>query len=164
MAHTLEISIVDGKNRTSTTTVQLPIGFTLAQYSAYALALRNALLNVITGGFRGAELCVEVDLSGVLQVGKPLVASDVEEIGEFVYQAANGLRTQVNIPAYDEANTALGSDVIDDSLAAVIAFNGFMVNGFDPGTGNVEPCDIGGSSIAALLTQRERFRNSGPAN
>lgn len=163
MAYKLGFEFQDAKSKTSSSTVWVPSGFTQAQYESFAQDWIDNAAQIALGIITGAKICIRVPIGSIDQTGKPAAASDVEEVGEYIFESAAGFKTQMNLPAYDEADTLPNSDAIDQADAGPAALISAMLNGVtltDTVT-VVEPCDIGGSDIDTLLSATERFRNSG---
>lgn len=164
MAHELSYTIIDDKGDTAKNTMYLPEGLTVAQYEEFADTLIDNIINMLLGGVLKAQLCIKVPISSIDQTGKPTATSDVENVGEFVFESASGFRSVINIPGYDESEVFAGSDVIDEAQAGASGFISAIVTGVtltDTVT-VVSPVDVGGDDLTRLITARERFRNSGP--
>lgn len=159
--YTLEIGVVDNKGQRSVSRIFLPTGFTFAQYTSYAQDYADAVALCIGGGITGVNLSLDVDLSALVQTGKPTLLSDVEETAEFILRTAGNRRAFVAIPTYDENKTVAASDELDRTDADVLAFINLLEDGITVNAANVSPCDIGDDDVVEVVTALERFRNSG---
>lgn len=163
MAIALEViySIEDDDGDIATTSIKVPNGFSIAQYTEFAAAMADIVQNLLDGALRSADLCLSVDISAI--GNNTLVeASNADEIAAFQFITTDSRRVNVNLPAYSADNfTIAGSDDLDQSDADVMAFITAMTSGLAVTGGTIEPCDVGEDDIVDLLTAREAYRSSG---
>ena len=154
-------TIADRRNKTGTTSVNIQDGLDEADTDVFANAWAAALDNIIFGVIRSAVAIIDVALSGL--VGNVAGgASDVEEVGEFLFYTIAGTKVEVNIPAISEGIVDNETGNIDLTDAGVAAFVTAMTDGISGIAAQpIGPTDVGGSSIATLRQARGRFRNSG---
>lgn len=153
-------TVIDASGERGTTSVNLPTGFTLTGFSEFGVALAELLDAMLGGRVESAEICFGVDIS-TLTSNVALSTSDVEEIGNFVFQTNIGSAVRVNIPCIDETVVASGSDDIDLANVNVAAFIAGVENGIPTIGGTVSPCDVDEEDLTSLWFARERFRASG---
>lgn len=164
MAVEFKYNIKDTKGMKASTSVYAADGFTYAQYQEAIQKVWDRIRALIGGILGSAQICIDIDLSGVVQTGRPLAASDVEEVGEFIVSASDGTQSQINVPTLDELTVLANSDVLDDADANITAFKDAILTGvlLDDGVTTVVPVNIAGFDLDAIDSALERFRNSGP--
>ena len=151
---------IDASGERGTTAVNLPDGFTLAQFGEFGAAMATLLDGVLGGKVESAEICFSVDISAFTS-NTALSTSDVEEIGAFQFKTSDNLPVNINIPGIDETLVAAASDDIDIADTDIAAFITAMETGFVTTGGTISPCDVAETDIVSLTTARERFRASG---
>lgn len=157
----LTYSVQDESGDVATTSVKIPSGFSLAQYTEFGAAFATLVNNVILGKITGAELVLDVDIAA-LALNLLGGASDVEEIGAFRFDTAEGRRVVVNIPGLDEDTVTPGTDNLNQSNAGILAFIQAMTSaGITTTGGTIYPCDIGEDDIVTTVSATERARASG---
>lgn len=163
MAVALELTytVTDAKGAQSTTTINVPTGFSLPQYTEFAAGMATLIDTILRGRVSGADLCVAADISG-LALNIPPGDDDVEEVASFVFATSEGRRVSLNIPGAPDNIAISGSDDLNtDSNASVQAVVNMMTNGIAVTGGTIQPCDVGEDDIVLLIEARERFRSSG---
>ncbi len=153
-------TVNDDGDGDGTTTVNLPTGFTLAQFSEFGAAMATLIDAILGGRVESAEICYGVDLSG-LTSNVALSSSDVEEIGSFSFLTTGGFPVKVNVPCIDELTVAPNSDDLDQADPAIAAYIAAMENGISTTGGTMSPTDVAEDDINTTVYARERFRASG---
>lgn len=152
--------IVDRRNRSATTSVKVVTGSSEASVTGFATAWADAIDNLINGVIRSASALLGVDISAL--VGNVAASSsDVEEVGSFQFETAEGIVVDVNIPAFDETLINNDTGQIDQTLTAVQNFTTMMLDGITVSATLVEPVDVGDTDLIKLNYAKERSRNSG---
>lgn len=153
-------TVIDDDGDRSTTTINIPTGFSLAQIGEFGAAMATLVDAILHGRVESAGVSFSVDISALINniTGS---TSDVEEIGAFKFTTADGYPVSVNLAGLDEGFVAVGTDDLDQALPAVAAFITAMENGISVVGGTISPCDVGESDIITTNSARERFRASG---
>lgn len=152
--------IDDDAGNVSTTSLPLPEAFTLAQLTEFAQGFAPIIDAIIHGRFKGADLCVNINVGG-LSNNNISTISDVEEIAAFEFVTVNGDRVKLNVPGCPDLAVLAGSNELDTADAEVAAVITMMESGLAVTSGTKEPCDVGASDIVDTLFAREHFRSSG---
>jgi hypothetical protein len=153
-------SYLDDSGKTGTQAIDIPITFSLAQYTEFGRAMAALIDEIVHGVVSSAALTVNVDISGL--TSNTLVAdSDVEEIGSFQFSTADNRRVLINVPAFDESKVLAGSDNLDISDTDVAAFIAAIENGVAVTGGTIIPSDVEDIGNLELSAARELFRSSG---
>lgn len=164
MAHAVKIiyTIKDNKGKLATMEIKVPTGLTVANYIEFAQEMGTLVVAMTIGQIVNVGVALTVDILPGWPTD-PGLTSDVEEKGAFQYLVAGNWRTGVNLPTLSELLVVDGSDNLDLTDAAVIAFNDAMVDGIllPVGAVTVQPTDARENDIEALIFARERFRASG---
>lgn len=151
---------IDDSGERGTTAINLPTGFSLAQFGEFAESMATLVDAILGGKVESAEICFGVDISA-LTSNTALSTSDVEEIGAFQFLTLGNFPVAVNVPCIDELLVASGSDDIDQSDADIIAFISAMESGISTAGGTISPTDVAEDDIVTTVSARERFRASG---
>lgn len=158
MPYSVLISLVDGKNETGVVTIPIPDTTTATN----AIAFGSLIFDLVQGLTSGGNLVAKVifDIPGLVS-NNPLGASDVQEIGKFVFRGVTGFLKSLGIPAFTETKFVPGSDQIDVTDVDVAAFVTAMTDGIDttPAGGNatIQPCDIRGVDLDELVSAAEAW-------
>lgn len=167
MTHAVQIiyTIKDNKGKLATCTIKVPTGLTVANYLEFGQEMGTLINNIVIGQIVSVGVALTVDLlPGWSQT--PGVTSDVEEKASWQYMAAGNWRTGTKVPTLSELLVVDGSDNLDLTDAAIIAFNDAMIDGIllPVGAITVQPCDARENDIESLVFGREVFRASGKRN
>lgn len=150
----------DQAGKTSTNTMYVPNGLTLAQYQE-GLAAAAALLDEISGAvMEGMGYSVDVDISA-LTGNVASGTADVEDIGAFQFATADGRPVNVNVPGIIDTLTPAGSDALDQAQVDVAAFISMFEDGLAVTGGTIIPSDVDEDDIVSTNFAREGVRNSG---
>jgi hypothetical protein len=153
-------TVIDDSGERGTTEINVPTGFSLAQYTEFGAAMATFLDAILGGKVESADICFGVDLSG-LTSNTALSTSDVEEIGAFVFQTSEGLNVICNVPCIDELTVISGSDDLDQAHVDIAALITAFEDGLVTAGGTIEPTDVAEVDIVTTISARERFRASG---
>lgn len=149
-------TVEDAATNRSTTSIKVPTTFALADYIEFGQGLIVLAGAIMRGVVRTAELCLDIDISG-LTGNTVSTLSDVEEIAAFEFVTAEGNRVKLNIPGCPDGVTITDTNTLDPTDPQVATIITMMEDGL---TG-VQPCDVGGDDIVDTLFAREHFRSSG---
>lgn len=150
----------DASGDKATTSIDVPISFSLAQYGEFASDMA-ALIDAFIGGvIVSAGLTVNIDLSG-LTSNATLSTADVEEVGAFLFTTGEGRPVDVNVPCIIETLEAAGSDNLDQADADIAAFISAIEDGIATAGGTIAPCDRGEGDLTTTVYARSELRNSG---
>lgn len=157
------VSVVDGKNESSTIEFHIPSTTTLANIIAFGKAIAVLVDPLIGGQITRIGACLNVPLPAGLKA-TPQTLSDVEEGAMFNWRTVGGFPTKFRLPTFLEANIIAGTREVDLTDADVLAlFNG-MITGVDVtgqgGTGSVAPTDGRDDDILSLTSALELFQAS----
>lgn len=153
-------TVIDDSGERGTFSMNLQIGFSLAQFGEFAASMATLTDALMSGRLESAEICFGIDVSG-LTGNTALSSSDVEEYAAFKFATGDNLPVNVNIPGIDELIVASGSDDIDLADVNVAAFVSAMENGIATTDGTIRATDVGEKLVDVLVNARERMRASG---
>lgn len=155
LAVTVNFTITDAKGKSAVTKVRVPTGFSLADYSQFAIAMGNLIAAVSDGVITDISVGIPLSLSGATIRAVANTTADIAK--KALLNAASaiaGLFTRYNIPTYNEAKTVDGSDEIDTSDPDVSA----LIAVYESGAGGTAPVDARENDISDITTAREIFR------
>jgi hypothetical protein len=153
-------SIQDAKGQTSVQKINFPVAADIAVLQDFVVTTATMINAIITGKIISAGIGLEVDLSTATIRATPLVNSDVEEGARFNWATALNTNTNFRMPTFDEAYLFDGTQEVDTTDAAVIAFTERVLNGRTVGLTNVSPSDDRGEDINTLVSARESFQST----
>jgi len=153
-------TVADENGELGTTSVNIPTGFSLSQYSEFGSAMATLLDKILDGRVESADICFFVDISALTN-NIPIATSDKEAIGAFQFRTLQNTKVNVNVPTLYEIKVGAGSDDLNQGDADVAAFITAMEDGIAVTGGTIAPCDVGELSIDQVVFARERFRASG---
>jgi len=162
MAKAIEVTPTwrDQANKTSTNTLYVPNGLTLAQMQE-GLVAAAVLLDEVSGAvMEGMGYNVDVDISALTGNGGTSTA-DVEDIGAFQFRTADGRPVNVNVPAIIDTLSIAGSDALDQADTDIAAFISMFEDGLATTGGTIQPTDVDEDDIVSVIYAREEVRNSG---
>lgn len=161
IAYDLVVVLEDATGKNASTTLNVPRGGSLSDYSDFAVGIAQNIDAIVSGKISGIDLCLEADLSG-LALNNAEDNSDVEELMAFQFRTAEGRPVNLNLPGISEggpyAKTSNDLDQSEIPMAQVIAM---MENGITTSGGLIQPCDVAEDDIVDTNYARERFRASG---
>jgi hypothetical protein len=162
MVHAIALTYTyqDDSGDTATSTIHVPNGFTLAQFTQFGRSMADLIDNVVGGLIISCDLTVTVDISA-LTGNTAIDDSDVEEIGAFQFVTIDSRPVLVNIPGLTETFVLANSDDINQLSGSVAPFITAMETGIAVTGGTIAPCDVNEDSIANIVSAREQFRASG---
>lgn len=156
------VTIRDDKGKTATTEIKIPTGITLANMIEFAREMAILIDGITRGVIINVTIGIGIDLSALSLASNAFSDADVEEKGSFQFFTETGFYTTVNIPCWDDDDTVVGSDAVDEVDIDVAAFIAAMTDGIElEDESVVEPCDSREDDIVALVWAREKFRSSG---
>lgn len=162
LAVTVNYSFTDAKGKSSSTKIRVPSGFSVAQYTEFAIAMGQLLSNISDGAITEISVGVPIDLSGATIRAVANNVADVAKKALFMMGGAiAGLVSKMFVPTFDESNTTSGSDSIDRADPDVSAFVAILENGVNVGGFNIGPVDMRGNPLDTVTDQREIFRKFG---
>lgn len=159
LAVSIRFDTLDDKGDTSFTKIRVPTGFSVAQYTEFAIAMAQFIANTSNCVITGASITFGIDLSGLgLKVAATSIA-DVFQKGYFAFaSAATGFFKRFRVPTLLESVVSAGSDNIDTLLAPVAAFVNANTNGIAvTGPLTIQPQTERGHDLTALSEAREVF-------
>lgn len=161
VAYDVVINIEDATGKEASTTINVPRGKTLADYTDFARVIAANVDKIVGGLIKGVELCLTADLSG-LTLNQVEPSSDVQEVGRFAFATTEGRKVTLNLPGISEqvpyGQTSDEYDQGDPVIASIITL---MENGISTSEGVIAPCDVGEDDIVSTIYAREGFRASG---
>lgn len=163
MVYKITYTIADNDDDEANTSVYVPEGSTIANYTDFAWRYALTIQDFIFGIFRGiATLQVPIDISGL--TGNVASAdSDVEQKSLFEFDTANpNGSVALQVPCLNELNILLGSDELDQADPDVAAFIAMMEDGLTiTGAVVVQPTNINSEDIISTKVARAITVNSG---
>jgi len=155
LAIAVHFTITDAKNKSSTTTVHVPTGFSLAQYLEFGTAMGQIIADLSDGVLTGISVSIPLSLSGATIRAVADIVADIAKKGLLIAGSAiGGLFARFNLPTYDEGHTVANTDEIDMADSDVAAFVAVL----EGGAGGASPCDLRGNNLTDVLSAREIFR------
>ena len=161
MANKIVLTYRDNSNKMSTSEHFIDDTETLAYQAAGVLAFAEVVDDSIAARVSAASLVIPVDISGLTGNATPATGADVEEVGEFICRTAAGRNTIMNLPGIEADEVGVGTDDLDQEDTGIAAIISALEDGIEISAVTIQPCDAGGDDIVALVTARERVRNSG---
>lgn len=165
MAAAIQIvyTVTDDKNKSSTTAIKVPLGFSLANYIEFAQELAEMVDALTQGKISHVGIAITVDLSAISIKGAAVAGADVEEKASLQWSTVGGFNTSMMIPCINEAHVVDGSDAIDPAIPAWANFLTVMEDGIllPVGAVVVSPSDSREDDIVSLDFARKHFIASG---
>lgn len=156
LAPAVRITFKDAKNKSSFTKIRIPTSLSVAQWTGFAAAAAQVVLNLSTCRITKVGVYASLDLTGFVKAS-PALLSDVEQKAQFrFFTNDTGFDAKMFIPAINENIVLANSDVIDEADATVAAFITAMETGFGATT-PVTACDSRANDVTALKFAREVF-------
>lgn len=161
LAVSIRFDFVDGKGKPSFTKVNVPNGFSIAQYTEFAQAMAQLITNLTQSRITRAGFSVGLDLSTSTIKAVPNVLSDIAQKVMFGFSTVlAGFRTKMKLPALNEDKVTVGSDALNQADPDVAAFIAAMENGVVVVGGTVSPCDQRENDINNTDYAKELFRKT----
>lgn len=158
LAVSVRFSFVDAKGKTSFTKVNVPTGFTIANYIEFGQDFAQLLTNISEGQITGASATFALSLSGL---GLKTVVSGVADAGQkafFIFRSAvTGFTKRLFVPTLSELKVTAGSDDIDQADVDVAAFITAMEDGIVVTGGTISPVDSRAQDLVAVSSAKENF-------
>lgn len=159
LAVTINFTITDAKGKSAITKVRVPTGFSINQYSLFAVAMAQLVTNLSEGSITEITVGMPLSLSGATIRGAAVNIANVFKKAIFVAKSAiTGLGTKFFFPTYNESNTVTGSDDVDAADADVAALVAIIEGGVNTGGEIVQPIDMRGNDLVDVTEMREIFR------
>lgn len=162
LAPTIQFTARDNDNDDSSTSIHVPSGNTLAQYTEFAGDFAALLEGVMIGALNPtARLSIPVDISA-LTGNVAADTSDVEEVASFQFADANNEPVDLNIPALNLTDDLLAaSDALDTADTDIAALITAMESGLAVTGGTIQPSSIAEADIQDTFYARRYTRPSG---
>jgi hypothetical protein len=161
IAISLEFAFVDDKGETSSTTVRVPNGFTLAQYGEFGFAMAQLFADASGCAITGVSINFALDLSGLGLKTVANALSDVAEKAQFIWNTVTGsIKKIFRIPTFSESLVQAGTDAVDTADLAVAAFVTANTNGIVVTGGTVAPTNSRDNDVVSLASARQQFRRT----
>jgi len=159
LAVTVNIGFIDGKGDTSTTSVRVPTGFTLANYVEFAEDLAQLVSNIASSAITSVSLSFYVDLSAL---GLDTVASSVTSVAKKLFlqfsTAVTGFVAKTFIPGLRETQVGTGSDDVNQADVDVAPLLSAIEDGIVVTGGTMTFTNEREHDITATQLAKERFR------
>jgi len=143
--------LTDGKGKESVVTLPIPSTVAVTDLIPFALSAWDLINPLVTGGNVVAR--VSIPVPGIVSAN-PVGSGDVQEIGRFLFRAANGALKRLGLPTFLESKMVPGTGDIDTTDADVAAFVTGMTTGIDTtgdgGSGVIQPCNLWESDLDSL--------------
>jgi hypothetical protein len=161
LANRIVLTYRDNSNKMATSEHFIDDSEGLAYQEQGALAFALVVDNAIAARVSAASLVLDVDISGLTGNETPISGADSEEVGEFIFRTAEGRKAIMNLPGIEANAVGEGTDDLDQEDTGIAAIISAFEDGIAVTGGTVQPCDAGGDDLVAVVTARERVRNSG---
>lgn len=160
LTYGLTYTLTDDSGDSATFTISLPTAFSLAQFTEFGRAMANFVDDMVSGLVARCELTVGISVA-TLTGNTAAAGSDVEEINSYQFTTAAGRPVSINVPGTDETDVSPNSDELNQVDTQQAAFINAMVNGIAVTGGTIQPTDIDGEDVTAIVYARESARASG---
>lgn len=159
---TLNITFIDEKGKPSSTSINVPLGFTIPQYVEFAQAFGDLLLLRTKCIITGVSISFSVDIGGVVKAAAD-VASNVATKIKGLWNTASGAIAKFLIPGAQDGLTIAGSNEFDQAGPDMAALISAYEDGIDVGGATTTFTNGRGSDVTGLseLTQSFRRRKAG---
>lgn len=158
-AVSVHFTILDAKGKSSRTTVHVPTGFSLSQYTQFGTAMAQLIANISEGQITEVSVSFPVDLSGAALRAAALVGADIfKKLFVQARSAVAGLLAKFNIPTYDESNTVSGSDALNEADPDALLLIALVETGANISGEIIQPVDLRGNDLEDVSIMREIFR------
>lgn len=152
-------TFIDEKGRSKTNKVHLPLGFTPAQYSEWAIAFGDILLNASGGAITEIGISLPLDLSAATLRAAAVGFADIAKKALFtVTSSVSGLFTKFFIPTWNKAFNVPNSDAVDTLDSDVQAYLDIVENGVTVSGVPIQVVDTRGNSVDEVTSSRAIFR------
>jgi len=159
LAVQIRLDFQDDKGKISNTSISVPTGFSIAQYSEFALGMAQVIATLSNARITRVSFVVGLDLSGATIKAVASGLSDIAQKALIGFgTVVAGFRTKVKLPALSEVKVNVGSDTLNQADADVAAFIAAMENGITVTGGTISPCDMRENDIDSTNYARELFR------
>ncbi len=160
MAIGLNFTVRDDKGAISRFTVNLPAGTSFDDVTLFAQQLFPLVDPLVNGAI--TDVSVNLPIDGISLQTTAALTSDVQEIGQFVFNAVGGFLKRIGLPTFSELKVLAGSAQIDQTDPDVAAFITAMVDGIDltgvGGSGTIQPSDYRDADLETVDSAVEAFR------
>lgn len=160
LAVSVTFTFLDDKDKSSSTKIRVPNGFSLADYGEFAVGAAQVLANLSTARMTNCSFSATLDLSSATIRAAASLGADIAEKALFVVRSTvNGLFARFNIPTLNDAKVLDGTDQLDTADPDVAAMIAIIENGIDLGGANfIQPVDLRGNDLDEVSQTREVFR------
>jgi hypothetical protein len=156
---TVTFSVLDGKGKSGSFSLNFPTARTIAQIESWVSGVATPLNGILAGAVTAISIARSMAIPLAL-ASTPQDTSDVEEKMLTIARSVAGFTTKFAVPAIDEDIVAIGTSAIDQADANVILLNLALETGIDVGGTMVQPSDNRGSEIDLITSQNEVFASS----
>lgn len=144
--------LTDGKGDRSPITVPIPASTAITDLVPFAVSMWDLINPLVTGGNVVSRISIPVP--GIVS-NNPVASGDVQEIGRFLFRAANTALKRIGLPTFLESKILPASKEIDTSDVDVAAFITAMTTGVDTtaegGSGVIQPCNLWEEDLQTLV-------------
>lgn len=153
LAITVRFDFTDEVGKKSFTEVNVPTGFTIAQYVTFAQSMGQLLANVSQGRLTSASINVSLDISGATIKAIANTVADIAEKGHYIFNSiVAGFRKLVKIPARVETDEIAGSDSLNQADVQIAAYAALVEDGFTVTGGTILCTDTYMQDLVALVS------------
>ncbi len=155
----IHFTFLDGKNKTSKTTIHVPTGFSVAQYLEFGQAMAQLLANLSEGQITDVSVSLPLSLSGAtIRASATAVADIFKKVFFQARSAVSGLLGKFFIPTLNESFRISGSDAIDQAATEPAALISIIENGINVSGEVVQPVDLRGNDLTDVSIARMLHR------
>lgn len=159
LAFRLVFVFTDDKGKSSTTSMRLPTGFSIADYQEFGEAAAQLLINASTGSLTRASVTFNVSLDGL---GLKTVASSVSKVARKLFlqftTAVTGFLGKTLFPSLAESKVLSGTDDVDQTDTDVAAVISAMEDGISVTGGTMTFTNGRGHDLVTAAEAKEQFR------
>ena len=159
LAVAISVTVTDKDGKRATTKVRVPTGFSISQYSEFAVSFGTVISNLTEAQVTSLGAGIGLDLSSAVLRTVANLASDVLYKAQFIVNSAvAGFKKLLRIPSLDEQNVTVGSDNVNLSDPEVATLVSVFEDGVATAGGTIQPTDARGHDLTAVTQGREFFR------
>lgn len=130
LAITIRFDFQDEAGKKSFTEVNVPTGFTIANYIEFAQDMGQLIADMSAGTLTSASISINLSLAGASLKAVANTGAFVAEKAHYIFNSiVSGFQKLFKIPARIETDEVAGSDALDQSDVGVAAFVSLIEDG-----------------------------------
>jgi hypothetical protein len=159
LAVSVRFQFEDDKGKTSFTVINVPTGFSIAQFTEFAQGAAQLITNISQATVTRVSVTFKVSLAGLGLRGIPsTIGSVAKKIFLRFQTGVTGFFAQTLIPSPDENNVVAGSDGFNQAAAGVAALISMYEDGIAVTGGTMQFTNNREMDVSTVIDAREIFR------